>query len=180
MRDVPGVPDPVKVDLIAAEYQGGEQVPSIRLNDLRVNTLRGIDLAFAACDEVELSGAMPDRALNKVRVRMVLPEAFILLKAFALDERVKVKDAYDIAFVLRNHSSLAVLAQRVVALLSNRVALGAYRILRDKFAAMEAVGPDWAARVAAGQGADYERQRRAAFEDAQDLLQRVEAIQAKR
>ena len=46
---------------------------------------------------------MPDGSQNTVRVRIVLPEAYILIKAFALDERQKEKDAYDIHFILRNY-----------------------------------------------------------------------------
>lgn len=171
---ISGAQEPVKVDLLGAEYSNGEKNASIQLNELQINCLSGIDLAFLAFDEKEFLGTMPDGAQNVVRIRIVRPEAFILIKAFALDERIKEKDAYDIAFVLRHYQAgLAELAEKVRGLLTNPIAERGYLIMQGKFAAMDSVGPIWAARICREQGEDYEQVRRAAFENAQDLFRTV-------
>jgi len=45
-RNVPGATEPVKVDLISGEYAGDEKAAAIRVDELSLNALRGIDLAF--------------------------------------------------------------------------------------------------------------------------------------
>ena len=50
----------------------------------------------------------------------------------------------------------------------------AYEILRAKFAAVDSVGPVWAARAVPGTGHDIEQLQRAAYEDAQELFQLVD------
>ena len=49
--------------------------------------------------------------------------------------------------------------------------LAIYHILKAKFESLESVGPTHAARVYAGQGADFAQSQRAAFESAQELFQ---------
>ena len=170
-KQVAGVQEPVKVDLIGGQYEGGENARSIRVDELELNTLRGLDLAFEACREIEISGMMPDGSHNTVRVRVVLPEAYILIKAFALDERMKEKDAYDIHFILRNYRpGVESLAAEVRSLLSNGLAQEGYAILKAKFATLECVGPSWAAKVAQENGENYEQSCRSAFQYAQALF----------
>jgi hypothetical protein len=170
-RAVPGVPEPVKVDLISGEYGEGIRAQTVQVNELSLNTLRGIDLAFEACEEITIKGFMPDGSMNTVRARIVRPEAFILIKAFALDERLKEKDAYDVAFVLNNfRPTLRALAERVTPLVAHGLGAEAFRILTEKFRTLDSVGPRWAAEVAAESGADWEQARRAAFQDAQELF----------
>lgn len=170
-KKVAGVEEPVKVDLVSGQYQEGDKAQTIHVDELELNTLRGLDLAFDVSQEIEISGTMPDGAQNTVRARIVRPEGFILIKAFALDERQKEKDAYDIHFVLRNYEPhVEALADRVRPLLSNGLARAGYEILRAKFATLESVGPSGAARVAQEQGGDFEQSRRSAFELAQALF----------
>lgn len=173
---IAGVAEPVKVDLISGEYQGAGKSKTIQVNELEISALRGLDLAFNASDEIEISGSMPDETLNTVRARIVRPEAFILIKAFALDERAKEKDAYDIAFVLANYEpDLATLARRTQPLVASGLGTEGYQILKSKFASLDAVGSVWAARVAQEQGADFAQAQRAAFENAQELFGRVDS-----
>lgn len=171
---IEGISQPVKVDFISGEYQTGTKTKSVQVNELQISSLRGTDLAFLAFDELTLTGRMPNGAENMVHVRVVRPEAFILIKAIALAQRTKDKDAYDIAFVLENFQpNLAVLAERMQSLLTNGLAQEAMQFLREKFATIDSVGPVWAADVANGQGRDYEQARRAAYENVQELLRFV-------
>jgi hypothetical protein len=110
-----------------------------------------------------------------VRARIVSPEGYILIKAFALDERMKEKDAYDIHFTwLHYRPDIESLADRVRTLLTGGLAREGYEILRAKFASLAAVGPTWAAKVAREQGGDFEQAQRSAFEYAQALFAAVE------
>lgn len=171
LKQIEGTPHPVKVDLISGAYQGEERGKTIQVNELQLNTLRGLDLAFELCEEMQISGIMPDGIRNTVRVRIVRPEAFILIKAFALEERQVEKDAYDIDFVLRNYEpDVDALARRMAQLVAGGLAKEGYETLKAKFATLDAVGPCWAARVAQEQGADYAQAQRAAFEYAQTLF----------
>ena len=60
LKTVAGVVDPVKVDVISGQYAQGEKSAAILVNELALSSLRGIDLAFEAHDEIEISGPMPD------------------------------------------------------------------------------------------------------------------------
>jgi hypothetical protein len=51
--------------------------------------------------------------------------------------------------------------------------LEAYAILKAKFAALTAVGPIWAAKIAQEQGEDFQQSQRSAFEYAQALFSAV-------
>jgi hypothetical protein len=169
------VKEPVKVDLVGGQYVAGEKAQTMQVNELGLNTLRGLDLAFDVCQELEISGTMPDGSQNTVRARLVLPEGYILIKAFALDERKKEKDAYDIHFTLLHYRpNIESLADRVRVLLSNGLAREGYDILKTKFATLNSVGPSWAARVNQEQGEDSEQSQRSAFEYAQALFRAVE------
>ena len=102
-RRVPGVDGPIKVDLISGEYGGDNKSRTTQVGELRLNCLRGIDLAFEDCEELAIEGMMPDGTRNVVRAMIVRPGAFVMIKAFAMADRAKEKDAYDIAFVLNNY-----------------------------------------------------------------------------
>lgn len=170
-RTVPGALEAVKVDLISGEYSQDNRAQNVQINELSLNTLRGIDLAFEACDEITIEGIMPDGSMNSVRARIVRPEAFVLIKAFALAERVKEKDAYDVAFILNNfRPTLTALAHRVAPLASHGLGAEAFQILTEKFRTLDSVGPQWAAEVAAEGGVDREQARQAAFQNAQELF----------
>ena len=177
-RAVHGAAEPVKVDLISGEYVNNEKAAAVPVDELRLNTLRGVDLAFEVCEEITIEGNMPDGTHNTVRARIARPEAFVLIKAFALAERAKEKDAYDIAFVLHNYDpSLATLADTLVPLITDGLGAEAQQILTDKFAKLESVGPSWAAKVAEENGQDVEQAQRAAFQDAQDLFDEIRRVQ---
>jgi hypothetical protein len=171
---VAGVKEPIKVDLVGGQYGAGKKTQAIQVNELGLNTLRGLDLAFDVCQDIEIPGTMPDGTQNIVRARIVRPEGYILIKAFALEERMKEKDAYDVHFTLVHYRpTIESLAERVRVLLSNGLAREGYEILKRKFGELNAVGPTWAARLAQEQGGDFEQSQRSAFEYAQALFRGV-------
>jgi hypothetical protein len=175
-KAIAGAADPVRVDLICGQYAQGERAAFIQINELQISGLKGVDLAFEGCDEIEITGRMPDGIQNAVRARIVRPELFILIKAFALDERTDIKDAYDISFVLHHYEpNLVVLAKRLRPHVGGGLGREAYEILKAKFAAIDSVGPVWAASAVPGTEEDFEQFQRAAFEDAQELFRHLKS-----
>jgi hypothetical protein len=175
LKNVEGVEDPVKLDLISGEYQGSGKADTVQVDELQLSALRGIDLALEYSREIRISGVMPDGTSNSVRARIVEPEAFILVKAFALDDRKKEKDAYDIVFVLRNFKpNVEALAKRLRPLLTKGLAREGYDILKSKFKSIDSVGPVWAASVYGGSREEVEQSQRAAYEYAQALFRAAE------
>jgi hypothetical protein len=171
-KEIAGAVKPVKVDFISGQYAQGKKSGSLQINELLLSSLRGIDLAFEACNEIEISGEMPDGTKNVVRARIVCPEVFILIKAFALGDRDKAKDAYDIAFILHHYEpDLATLAERLEPHVAGGLGREAYEIYKGKFASINSIGPVRAAEAVPGTGEDFEQLRRAAFEDAQALFE---------
>ena len=59
LKHVEGSDRPVKVDLVSGQYRDGEKARMVRVGELQLNTLRGIDLAFETCESIEISGTMP-------------------------------------------------------------------------------------------------------------------------
>jgi hypothetical protein len=177
LRAVKGAQEPVKLDLITGEYVDDDArgVPA-RLQEIRLGKLRGTDLAFEAFDEISVSGEMPDGGMNTVRLRIVRIEAFVVMKAFAMADRTKPKDAYDIYFCFKNYQGGVVeLAKSYHGLLQNRLVQEGLQVLRSKFRTMDAVGPKWVAQVVAGETPeDPELAQRAAFELMQVFLASLE------
>jgi len=178
LRDVPGVADPVRVDLISGQYVDDARGTAVMIDELSLSALRGIDLAFVSNEEITVEGTMPDGSHNVVQARIVSTQAFILIKAFALAERINKKDAYDIAFILRYYEpSLAALAEQLMPLVNTGLGAEAYQILVDKFSQFDAVGPTGGAEVAETSGENREQFQRAAFENAQELFEEVRGLQ---
>ena len=173
MREVPEASEPVKVDLISGEYlKEGKKTRAIMVNELKVNCLRGVDLAFENSKEITIEGKMPNGSENVVHARIVSPEAFLLIKAFALDERNKAKDAYDIAFVLQQYEpSIEALAENLKPIVQEGLGADAMQILRDKFKTLDSVGPVNVASVAEENGGDREQEQQAAFQNAAVLFE---------
>lgn len=164
----------IKVDLITGQYHYGQKVSAIRINELQINGLRGLDLAFEYVHEIEITGRMRNGAINTVRARVVRPEAFVLIKAFAMDDRVKAKDAYDVSFVVSNYpGGPQELGARVAAMLPNGLVAEAIRILQHKFAQLDSIGPMQVAEVMQEQGADIALSQQAAYQNLRMLLQMI-------
>ncbi|MFN7890772.1 MAG: hypothetical protein ACK5OC_10820, partial [Pirellula sp.] len=174
---LPGMANPIKIDLITGLYVSQQRQESILVDEIRINALRGIDLAFEASETITVDGRMPDGSANQVTARLVAPEAYILIKAIAMDERTKDKDAYDIAFVLKHYKpSLADLAKKVRGVSQAGIGKEALELLRAKFRTFDSVGPVWAGRAASTAVENAVQIQRAAYEDAAELFRRLDAI----
>ena len=94
----------VEVDLLAGEYEGtGRGHRTQRVQDAKPRKARGCDLAFEASHRVTVEAELPDGGLDTVEVRVASIVPFLIMKAMALENRLKEKDSYDIYYSLANH-----------------------------------------------------------------------------
>jgi hypothetical protein len=177
-RDMPGGSISVKLDLITGEGAvPREQEPQAFIQDMVVGKLRGTDLALDHTVAITLTGSLPDGSVNEVRLRIATVAAFLCMKAHALNERKREKDAYDIYFCLRSYAGgPAALTGDLRPLLGQPLVDEAVNILRAKFAAIDRVGPQWAAQVASEHGEDFDQAARDAFERMGRFLQSLDRV----
>ncbi|MHB0878068.1 MAG: nucleotidyl transferase AbiEii/AbiGii toxin family protein [Anaerolineae bacterium] len=163
----------VEVDLLADQYGGtGRQHRTQPALGIRAHKIRGGSLALAAADEVLVAGTLPDGSQDAVRVRVASIAPFLVLKALAMRERLKPKDAYDVYFCLRHYpGGIRAVADRLIALGRIRLTIEALQSLRESFASTDHVGPRHAASFLAADDPELaEYVRRDAFELVRELL----------
>jgi len=165
-KDLPGggTTITVKLDMVTGE-EAGSSATNALVQDLSIGRLRGVEIALDHAVNITLSGALPSGAENTVTARIVTVPAYLCMKAFALNERKKEKDAYDVYFCLRHYSGgPGALAKDCLPLMAIPRGREAFGILRQKFETLNSIGPQWAADVASGQGEDRDTVARDAFE----------------
>jgi hypothetical protein len=165
-RDLPGSATSVRLDLITGEGAVPRDVEASELiQEMQVAKLRGMDLALNHAVTMTWTHTLPDGSINEVRLRVASPAAFLCMKAHAMNERKREKDAYDIYFCLRVCAGgPAAMGAGLRALKGDPLVDDAVGILQSKFAAPDHTGPQWAAQVARDHGEDFEQTARDAFE----------------
>jgi hypothetical protein len=113
------------------------------IENFRVQRADGGDLATQFHQLVAIEAEMPDGGRNRVEIAVCSIPVLLAMKGYALQNRLKRKDAYDIYFCVRNYpegvGALAAACQDVLAQPSGKEG---YRYIGDKFAAIEGYGPD--------------------------------------
>ena len=101
-----------------------------------------VDLALRFSQYEEIEDQMPTGGTNRVRVAVASIPAFLAMKGFAIQNRDKAKDAYDIYYSVRNYPGGAeVLAEACRALTDIREAVEAYGYIAAKFETFDSFGP---------------------------------------
>jgi hypothetical protein len=133
----------VEVDLLGAEYGGtGRSHRTQRVQDVRVRKARGADLALNAPVEVRVEGCLPDGGKDAVKVRVTSIVPFIVMKAMALDARLKEKDSYDIYYCLINYpGGIDAIVNEFRPHIEHGLVREALQKLDKCFSAVDAVGP---------------------------------------
>jgi len=133
----------VQVDFLAGEYAGrGKSHRTQRVQDIQPRKARGCDLAFETPVEVSLQGMLPNGAFDKVLVRVASIVPFLVMKGFALGNRLKEKDGYDIYYAIKYYpGGPNALIQAFVPYLSNRLVRESLAIISEKYASPEHIGP---------------------------------------
>ena len=84
----------VEVDLLAGIYSGtGPGHRHQKIQTILARKARGCDLAVELSHEVTVTGTLPEGGVRSVTFRIASVVPFVIMKALALDERLKEKDA---------------------------------------------------------------------------------------
>lgn len=137
----------VEVDFVTSEYGGtGKSRRTQTVQDMHPRKARGCDLAFEMPTEILIKGILPDGGVDQTPIRVVSIVPFIIMQAFALGDRLKEKDAYDIYYCLKNiPGALDELIIKFQPYLHNTLVTEGLNILHDKFSSPEHIGPKFVA-----------------------------------
>lgn len=112
------------------------------LQDFRVLQVDACSEAFHNPYELTISGENVRGATNTVRLRVASLADFLVMKAHAIGGRDKPKDTYDLCYCLEHFpAGISDLAERWRNRAGERNIAKAIEILREKFASVDAFGP---------------------------------------
>ena len=112
------------------------------VNNFAVQRADGADLALKFYQMVAIDGDMPDGGRNRVRIAVASIPALLAMKGFAIANRLKRKDAYDIYYCIRNFpGGVDALVTATLPTLRVETAKEGYRLIEDKFRTVDDFGP---------------------------------------
>lgn len=136
----------------------------------------GAELVRSGHVDREITGVLPDGRSHRVAVRVATPAAFVILKALAMGQRDKPKDAYDIDYVLR-HIGVEEVAGGIQEFGEVEPVKKAFVVLAERFSSIDAIGPTSVAlyrRVPLG-SPEADQLQALAYARVEQLLERVRA-----
>ena len=112
------------------------------VDEFAVQRADGAALALRFPQWVPLEGKMPDGSRNRVDIAVASIPALLAMKGFAINNRMKRKDAYDIYYCVRNYPGGAEqLAQECRAVLATDEGKKGYGHIAEKFHSVDGFGP---------------------------------------
>ncbi len=137
-----GPPIDVIVDfLMPRDVKLSKNKPAL-IENFAVQRADGADLALKYYQMVAIDGAMPASGRNRVEIAIASIPALLAMKGYAIQNRHKQKDAYDIYYCIRNYSGgPAALANDCTPLLDLAEAKQGYANIAGKFDKADAYGP---------------------------------------
>jgi len=162
----------IEVDFLAGEYEGtGKRHRHQRIKGIKARKARGCDLAFHKPVEITVEGRLPDGGLDEVNIRVASVVPFLAMKGFALEGRMKSKDAYDIYYCVRNYlGGVDALVEAVRSYLGHSLVREGLESISRQFASEEHWGPRAVADFEDAVGESREMIQRDAFERVNYLL----------
>lgn len=153
VREVPvndgGPPINIIVDFLMPRDAVVEKRDTPLVERFAVQKASGAELALRYAQVIELEGTMPFGGENRVEIAVASVPALLAMKGFALNNRQKEKDAYDVYYCVRNYvGGPELLAEDCKLLLDHPEAAEGFKYIAAKFATRESVGPTWAAQFA--------------------------------
>lgn len=137
-----GDPVAVIVDLLMPKGARTAKNRPKLVEGLRVQEADGGAIALRHNLKIQIEGIMPDGRSNRVDMLVASIPALLVMKGYALVQRDKKKDAYDIYFCVRNHpDGIDALAAGCAALLDDPVAREGFANIASKFDGIDAFGP---------------------------------------
>ena len=102
----------------------------------------GADLALKFYQLVAIDGDMPDGGGNRVKIAVASIPALLAMKGYAIANRLKQKDAYDIYYSIRNFpGGVDALVTATRPLLDFETARTGYLLISEKFRRLDDFGP---------------------------------------
>ncbi len=127
--------DPIRVDvefLVPSVAKFGSRL-NIRKNFRALDADAG-EFALLNSELMTMEGRMPDGRENRIEILVTSIESFLVMKSFALTNRDKPKDAYDIYFCLLNFpGGVSGLAERIRPHMDTREVKEGLQRLESKF-----------------------------------------------
>jgi len=112
------------------------------IEDFAVERADGTDLAMRFNQMVAVRGAMPNGGTNQVEIAVCSIPALLAMKGYAVHNRLKQKDAYDIYYCIRNYpEGIDALAKDCLPLLNLPSGATGYGFINEKFDVAEGFGP---------------------------------------
>ncbi|WP_375764172.1 hypothetical protein ACE10X_10265 [Bradyrhizobium sp. Pha-3] len=112
------------------------------IENLAVQRADGADLALQFYQMVAIDGSMPSGGKNRVEIAIASISALLAMKGYAIQNRHKQKDAYDIYYCIRNYpGGLQALAADCKPLLELAEGKQGYAHIAGKFVKEDAYGP---------------------------------------
>nr|WP_294521407.1 nucleotidyl transferase AbiEii/AbiGii toxin family protein [uncultured Rhodopila sp.] len=112
------------------------------IDEFAVQRASGADLALRFYQLVAVEGSMPGGGKNRVEIAVASIPALLAMKGFAVNNRDKNKDAYDIYYCVRNYQDgIEALAEACRPLLAEPGAREGYRYIAEKFSKVDGYGP---------------------------------------
>lgn len=119
------------------------------VENFAVQRADGAALALKFAEDFMLEGVMPKGGKNVLTLQVASIPALLAMKGFALANRLKEKDAYDIYYCVRNYQGgIDALVADCKPLLEDEEAVRAFKLIGEKFAGRDYHGPESAARFA--------------------------------
>lgn len=112
------------------------------IGEFAVQRADGAALALQFPQWILLEGKMPDGSRNRVEIAVASIPALLAMKGFAINNRMKRKDAYDIYYCVRNYpGGVEQLAQECRAVLATYEGKRGYDHIVEKFHDVDGFGP---------------------------------------
>ena len=128
------------------------------ISNFAVQRADGADLALKFYQMVAIDSEMPDGGHNRVHIAVASIPALLAMKGYAIANRQKSKDAYDIYFCIRNFpDGLDALVAETKSLLEVDTARKGYLLIAGKFRDVDDFGPTSVRQFVEGSNALGER-----------------------
>jgi len=112
------------------------------IEDFAVQRADGTDLAMRFNQMVAVRGAMPNGGTNQIEIAVCSIPALLAMKGYAVHNRLKQKDAYDIYYCIHNYpEGIDALAKDCLPLLNLPSGATGYGFISEKFDVVDGFGP---------------------------------------
>ena len=155
VRAVPARDDGPDIDVVV-DFLMSRDAEIIRntpplISQFAVQRADGAELALKFYQMVAIEGDMPDGGRNRVRIAVASIPALLAMKGYAIANRLKRKDAYDIYYSVRNFpGGIDALVEATRPLLDVQLARQGYCLISGKFRNIEDFGPTSVRRFVEG------------------------------